>query len=132
VALNQILCSPHARAYGEHRLFPDEIVFCGFASVFVQYTDPGLRLAQSIRQETQFFMKKYQCPPRTILLENHGIIVAGRTTKAVLAGAVMAEKAAKIWVGAAALEGPNFLRQGSAQRIAERSDEQYRQRASGL
>src|SRR5262249_1291975 len=45
LAANQILCSPRARDFAERRLFPDEVVYCGPASVFVPYADPGLVLA---------------------------------------------------------------------------------------
>jgi rhamnose utilization protein RhaD (predicted bifunctional aldolase and dehydrogenase) len=129
VAVNQILCSPRAREFAAKRIFPDEIVFCGSAAVFVPYTDPGLRLAQAIRRRTEIFMRRYKQPPRVILLENHGLITLGRTPDAVLAAMVMAEKTAIIWVGAAALGGPKFLSKENIRRIAGRSDEHYRQRA---
>ncbi|HXR06877.1 MAG TPA: class II aldolase/adducin family protein, partial [Candidatus Acidoferrum sp.] len=47
-SVNQILCSPRARDFAEHRMFPDEVVCCGPASVFVPFTDPGVKLAQAI------------------------------------------------------------------------------------
>src|SRR5205823_4752606 len=49
VAVNQLLCSQYARIFAKRRLFPDEIVCCGVESVYVPYTDPGLKLAQAIR-----------------------------------------------------------------------------------
>ena len=42
IHINQILCSPRAREFATKKLFPDDIVCCGPASVFVPYTDPGL------------------------------------------------------------------------------------------
>ena len=72
--VNQILCSPRARDFAIHRMFPDEIVCCSVASVFVPYTDPGLKLAQTIRSETEAFVKKHQRQPRVILMQNHGAI----------------------------------------------------------
>ncbi len=48
-AVNGILCSPRAREFAAKRIVPDEIVCCDVESVFVPYTDPGLRLAQEIR-----------------------------------------------------------------------------------
>jgi hypothetical protein len=42
---------------------------------------------------------------------------------------LMAEKAAKIFVGAAALGGPVFFSNHNVERIAGRPDEAYRQRA---
>lgn len=132
VAVNQILCSPRAREFAEKRLFPDDIVCCGVASVFVPYTDPGLQLSVAIRDHTEAFIKKYQRQPRVILIENHGIITIGRTPESVLSAMFMSEKAAKIWVGAAALGGPNFLSPQQVERIAGRPDEHYRQRALSL
>jgi rhamnose utilization protein RhaD (predicted bifunctional aldolase and dehydrogenase) len=132
VAVNQILCSPRAAEFAAHRIFPDEIVCCGSASVFVPYTDPGLRLAQAIRDRTNEFIDRHRQIPRVILLENHGMITLGRTADAVLAAMLMAEKTASIWVGAAMLSGPKFLTPQNVARIAGRADEHYRQRALNL
>jgi len=127
--VNQILCSTRARDFADHRMFPDEIVCCGTASVFIPYTDPGLRLAKTIRHQTDEFIKKHQRQPRVILMENHGIITLGGTWQSVLSAMLMAEKAAKIFVGAAALGGPVFFSPRNVERIAGRPDEAYRQRA---
>jgi rhamnose utilization protein RhaD (predicted bifunctional aldolase and dehydrogenase) len=127
--VNQILCSPRAREFAEHRMFPDEIVCCGIASVFVPYTDPGLKLAQTIRRETEAFIKKHQRQPRVILMQNHGIITLGGTWQSVLSALLMAEKAAKVFVGAAVMGGPVFFSKENIERISGRPDEAYRQRA---
>jgi rhamnose utilization protein RhaD (predicted bifunctional aldolase and dehydrogenase) len=132
IAVNQILCSPRAREFAENRIFPDEIVCCGVASVFVPYTDPGLKLAQAIRAAATEFIGKYARAPRVILLENHGLITLGQTPQAVLAAMLMAEKAARIWVGAAALGGPKYFTEENIARIAGRPDEHYRQKALNL
>lgn len=128
-AVNQILCSPRSREFAERRMFPDEIVCCGDASVFVPYTDPGLKLSQVIRQQTEAFIKQYQRQPRVVLMENHGVIGLGATRQSVLASLLMAEKSAKIFVGAAALGGPVFFSEENVRRISSRPDEAYRQRA---
>ena len=132
VAVNQVLCSPQARAYAGKRIFPDEIVCCGSASVFVPYTDPGFRLSQEIRRRTNSFIKRHGQTPRVILIQNHGIVTLGKTPQAVLAAMLMAEKAASIWAGAAALGGPSFLSEHDVERIANRLDEHYRQKALRL
>jgi rhamnose utilization protein RhaD (predicted bifunctional aldolase and dehydrogenase) len=132
IAVNQILCSPRAREFAEKRIFPDEIVCCGAESVLVPYVDPGLVLAQVIREKTRAFIGKHGTFPRLILLENHGIIAPGKTPQAVLAALLMAEKTAQIWAGAAALGGPVFLSPENVRRIADRPDEHYRQRALKL
>src|ERR1035441_4668110 len=102
-AVNQVLCSPRARDFATHRMFPDEIVCCSVASVLIPYTDPGLKLAQTIRKETEAFIQKLGHQPRIILMQNHGTIALGASWQAVLTAMLMAEKAAKIFVGAAAL-----------------------------
>lgn len=126
--VNQILCSPRAREFAERRMFPDEIVCCGVASVFIPLTDPGLPLAKTIRQETQKYIKRYDCVPRIILMENHGVIALGSSSTSTLMAMLMVEKAAKVFVGAALLGGPNFLSDSDVANIAGRPDELYRQR----
>ncbi|MDW8344543.1 MAG: class II aldolase/adducin family protein, partial [Verrucomicrobiae bacterium] len=130
--VNQILCSPRARDFADHRMFPDEIVCCGPASVFIPYTDPGLRLSQEIRRQTEAFIQRYQRPPRIILMQNHGVIAVGKTAAAVLSSLLMVEKAARIFVGAALLGGPVFLSDANVARIDGRPDEHYRQRVLNL
>lgn len=126
--VNQILCSPRARDFSERRMFPDEVVICGATSVFVPYADPGVSLAREIRERTKAFIEKQGHPPRVILLQNHGLIVLGATPEAVLAGTLMTVKAAGIFMGAAALGGPVFLTPSHVERLANRTDEAYRQR----
>jgi rhamnose utilization protein RhaD (predicted bifunctional aldolase and dehydrogenase) len=131
-AVNSILCSPRASEFAAKRIFPDEVVCCDVASVFVPYTDPGLHLARTIRDRTNDFIKKHQRPPRVVLLENHGLITLGRTPEAVLAAMLMAEKAATVWIGAAALGGPVFLPAKTIARIAVRPDEALRRKVLKL
>ena len=126
--VNQVLCSPRARDFAERRLFPDEAVYCGSSSVFVPYTDPGLPLAREIAERTKTFVEKEGHPPRLILLQNHGIIALGSTSAAVLACILMAAKAAAIFMGAAAMGGPNFLKPEHVERVVSRPDEAHRQR----
>jgi rhamnose utilization protein RhaD (predicted bifunctional aldolase and dehydrogenase) len=132
VAVNQILCSSHAHTFAERRLFPDEIVCCGRASVFVPYTDPGLKLSQIIRDGVLKFTEKAGVTPRVILLESHGIITLGASPEAVKAAMYMADKAARVFIGAAASGVPRFLEPDQVDRIANRIDEHYRQRALKL
>ena len=133
IAVNQLLCSRHARMFARRRLFPDEIVCCGVESVFVPYTDPGLRLAQAIRAAVVAYIRRLARPPRVILLENHGFIALGATPEAVLAATLMGVKAAEIFAGAAAISGtPRFLTPAQVVRIAGRPDEHYRQKVLGL
>ncbi|MEO6992209.1 MAG: class II aldolase/adducin family protein, partial [Lacunisphaera sp.] len=133
VTVNQVLCSKHARTFAKRRTFPDEIVCCGVESVFVPYTDPGLKLAQAIQRAVVAYIKRLSRAPRVILLENHGFIALGATPESVLASTLMGAKAAEIFVGAAAIGGsPRFLTAAQVTRVAGRPDEHYRQKALGL
>ena len=132
IAVNQILCSPRAREFAEKRACPDEIVMCGIESVFVPYAEPGLELSQAIRREVVSFVKRTGRDPKIILLQNHGIIAVGSSSKAVLGSLLMAEKAAEIFIGAAVLGGPVFLTAAQCERIAGRPDEHYRQKMLGM
>ena len=133
VSVNQLLCSEHARTFARRRTFPDEIVCCGVESVFVPYTDPGLKLAQAIQRAVVTYIQRLSRQPRVILLENHGFIALGATPESVLASTLMGAKAAEIFSGAAAIGGsPRFLTPAQVMRIAGRPDEHYRQKALGL
>lgn len=131
-AVNQLLCSKHARTFAQRRICPDEVVCCGPESVFVAYADPGLKLAQAIRAAVRAYLKRRARVPRVILLENHGLIALGATPESVLAATQMGVKAAEIFAGAAALGGPRFLTAAQVARIAGRPDEHHRQKMLGL
>lgn len=132
VGVNALGCSPRAGEFAARRLFPDEVVCCGAQSVLVPYTDPGVPLARRIRAEVEAFRAKFGQIPRLILLQNHGMIALGNTPDAVLATTLMAEKAAQIWVGAAALGGPTFLSDEQVEYIAGWNAEAYRQKVLNL
>jgi ribulose-5-phosphate 4-epimerase/fuculose-1-phosphate aldolase len=100
--------------------------------VLVPYTDPGVHLARAIASGVKDFISRHGEPPRIILLQNHGIIGLGGSPAGVMASLMMAEKAAKIFVGAAALGGPVFLTPENVARISGRSDEHYRRKVLKL
>jgi rhamnose utilization protein RhaD (predicted bifunctional aldolase and dehydrogenase) len=130
VAVNSILCGGDdpARRFASERIFPDEIVCCGAKSVLVPYVDPGTILAQKIREETDKFIMAENRPPRLVLLQNHGLVALGATAGSVLAATLMAEKAARIFLGASAIGGTTPLSPQNVARIDSRPDEHYRQK----
>jgi rhamnose utilization protein RhaD (predicted bifunctional aldolase and dehydrogenase) len=133
VAVNKVLCSGGARAFASRRLFPDEVVCCGTESVFVPYTDPGLRLAQAIRRSVSAHIRRLAEVPKVILLQNHGFIALGSTQESVLAATLMGAKAAEIFAGASGIgRRPHFLTRAQVLRIAGRPDEHYRRRILGI
>lgn len=131
-AVNALLASPHAENFAVKRLFPDQIVCCGARSVLVPYVHPGVPLALAIRDGVQEHIAAFGETPRLVLLRNHGLIALGKTPQAVLAGTLMAEKAARVFLGAASVGGPTFMDDENVARIAGWNAEHYRQKVLGL
>jgi rhamnose utilization protein RhaD (predicted bifunctional aldolase and dehydrogenase) len=132
-AVNKLLCTRHGRTFARRRLFPDEAVCCGIESVYVPYTEPGLKLAQAMQRAVVAYIKRLARPPRVILLESHGFIGLGATPEAVLTSTLMGVKVADIFAGAVATGAPlRFLSAAQIARITGRPDEHYRQKVLGL
>lgn len=130
--VNAVLCSQAVEKAIAGRLFPDEIVYCGPASVYIPYTDPGLPLARRVHQEIARYIEEYGQAPKVILMQNHGLIALGRTASEVENITAMAVKAARVLLGTYALGGPNFLTQNDIDRIHTRPDEHYRRKVWGI
>ena len=112
----------------KQRLFPDEVVCCGPATAFVPYTDPGLPLARAIRTSVESFVAAYNMVPKTIWLQNHGLIALGKTSRDVESATMMSVKSARAWIGAMSIGRPlRPLTQENIDRIHTRPDEHYRQ-----
>lgn len=127
VAVNAILCSQRAEELIAGRLFPDEIVVCGIAPLWVPYTDPGLPLARELRRRVEAYVGQYGTLPKVILMQNHGLITPAETPQKVIAATAMYVKTAKILLGTMAAGGPRFLEPHHVERIYTRPDEAYRQ-----
>ena len=126
-AVSALMCSRHAEQFALRRVVPDQVVYTGPSSVIVPYVDPGIVLARHIREAVRTYRSATGHVPKTILLKNHGIIALGGTAQEVAAALSMAEKAARIYIDAAALGPPIFMEAWEVERIAGRSDEHYRQ-----
>jgi len=124
-AVNALTCSVAFEACAG-RLFPDEVVLCGPASLRVPYTDPGLPLARAVQSRLAGYLEQYGEPPRVILLQNHGLFALGKSAREVAAITAMAVKAARVLLGTYAAGGPHFLSPQAVARIHTRPDEAYR------
>lgn len=131
IAVNSILCSERSREAVSGRLFPDEIVCCGPAVCYVEYTDPGIPLARALRNQVEAYIDEQDMPPKVILMESHGFIALGKSPRDVETITSMYVKAARILIGTYALGGPRFLSPENVSRIHTRPDEHYRQRLIG-
>jgi rhamnose utilization protein RhaD (predicted bifunctional aldolase and dehydrogenase) len=131
-AVNALTCS----MLGEElacggRLTAEDVVFCGAAACWVPYTDPGIGLARAVRTSVEAFREAQGELPRTILVQNHGLIVPGRTPQEVLTSSQMAVKSVKVLLGTMAFGGPHFLPCEELDRLTTRPDEAIRLRHSG-
>jgi rhamnose utilization protein RhaD (predicted bifunctional aldolase and dehydrogenase) len=129
--INSLTCSRMFHEVLAGRLFPDEVVVCGPAAVLVAYTDPGLPLARAVHAALRGCMDDHGGPPKTVHLQNHGLIALGATAREVENITAMAVKSARILLGALAAGGPNFLPASQVQRLHNRADEHYRRRIIG-
>ena len=125
-AVNSILCSNKAEEAFSGSLFPDQIVYCGPAPLYIPYTDPGLPLAKKVRQEISSYLDQWGQTPKILLMQNHGLIALGKTALEVEHITAMAVKAARVILGAYAVGDPHFLSQDNVDRIYSRPDEKYR------
>jgi rhamnose utilization protein RhaD (predicted bifunctional aldolase and dehydrogenase) len=130
--VNAILCSKKSVEAYSGSLFPDQIVYCGPAPVYVPYTDPGLPLALRVKQEIEKYIAKRDITPKVVLMENHGLFALGATTEEVEHITNMSIKAARVILGTYALGGPRFLSEKNVNRIYSRPDEKYRKQVWGI
>jgi rhamnose utilization protein RhaD (predicted bifunctional aldolase and dehydrogenase) len=131
IAVNSITCSQSWRELLSGRIFPDEVVVCGPAPALVEYVDPGLRLAVEVGRALESHLAAHGSPPKTVYLQNHGLIALGATPREVENITAMAVKSARILLGTLAAGGPNFLPPSQIERLHSRTDEHYRQRIIG-
>jgi len=127
-AINALTCSVGFEAAVSGRLFPDEVVYCGLAPAIVPYTDPGLPLARKVREVIARYLDDHGEPPKVILMQNHGLIVLGRTAQEVENITAMAVKTARVLLGTYAVGGPRYLTAQAVERIHTRPDELYRRK----
>ncbi|MGO4681454.1 class II aldolase/adducin family protein [Microbacterium sp. 2MCAF23] len=124
--VNAVLCSAGASLIAEGSLFPDQIVVLGPRPLFVPYTDPGLALARRVRA---MLAQRVDDVPRAVYLQNHGMFALGATADEVIRVTEMADKVARILLGAASFGGHRFLSDADVVRIDSRPDERHRRAA---
>ncbi len=123
ISVNAITCSAAWRELTKGRLFPDEIVCCGIAPAYINYTDPGVALGRTIRDVVNNYIAEYGERPKSILMQNHGLIAIGSTVSEVKSITAMWDKTAKVLAGTFNFGGPNYMAQESVDRIHTRPDE---------
>lgn len=122
----KILCSSMANKFSIVRLFPDQVVFNGKISCVIPYAHPGECLMTQIEKHVENFLKKENFFPKLILLENHGIICTGSTTKECIIQSEICEKAAEVFIGSINLGMLNTLSDESIEKIKVDKNEIYR------
>ena len=128
ITVNAITCSQGWRDFTRGRLFPDEIVCCGVAPAYIDYTDPGVPLGRAIRNSVSSYIVKHNGWPKSILMQNHGLIAIGGTASEVMSITAMWDKTARVLAGTLHFGGPNFMSPESVSRIHTRPDELERKK----
>ena len=123
---NKILCSERIFSFAKRRLFPDQIVRNGARSCVVPYATPGKPLRKSIEESIITFMGSEGYFPKLILLQNHGIITAGTSSKDCIASTLMCEKSAEVYIGSRAMGGITYLTKEQIAEVDKSPDEKYR------
>ncbi|RPJ50594.1 MAG: class II aldolase [Chloroflexi bacterium] len=131
-AVNAVLCARDCQQVLEGRLFPDHIVYCGKVPAFVPYIEPGLPLAKLVAHILEKHLDAYGEAPKTIFLQNHGLIVLGKSPSEVESITAMTVKSCRVLLGTAAFGGPRFLTEEDVARIHTHPGEQYRRRLAGF
>lgn len=126
ISVNSILCTKNWKTATTGRVFPDEIVCCGIAPAYVEYTDPGVILARKVKESVEDYIKEYGTRPKAILMQNHGLIAIGDTAKEVESITLMWDKTAKVLAGTFQFGGPNYMSAQQVDRICTRPDEAQR------
>lgn len=127
-AVNSVLCSDRAGVLSEGAIFPDQIVVLGRHPLHIPYADVGLPLAHALRDGLREHMRRVGAPPRTIYLQNHGLVALGGSASGVEQVTTMAAKHARIVAGVLAAGEPVYLTEEQADSLDTRSDEEYRRR----
>jgi rhamnose utilization protein RhaD (predicted bifunctional aldolase and dehydrogenase) len=123
IAAGGLLCGQRSRELFSGALFPDQIVVLGPTYVYVPYMDPGLPLARAVSEAINDFIAKEQRVPKVILMENHGVIALGGSTREALNITQMLVKTCKIISGTLIAGGPRYLSPANVDRIDRRPDE---------
>ena len=128
-AVLALLCSGHGELLARRRYFPDHIVMLGEEDCLIPYIDPGLELAREVRRRIRDWIAQHGEPPRTVLVEHHGVFALGRSRHEALERTLMLVKVARLMIPTLRDGGPIPLTDGQVARIAGREDEAYRRTA---
>ena len=127
-SVNSVLCSDRAQALSAGAIFPDQIVVLGRYPLHIPYADVGLPLAHALRDGLQEHKERVRATPKTIYLQNHGLVALAQSASGVEQVTTMAAKHARIMMGVLAVGQPVYLTAEQADRLDTRSDEEYRRR----
>jgi rhamnose utilization protein RhaD (predicted bifunctional aldolase and dehydrogenase) len=127
-SVNSVLCSNRALALSRGAIFPDQIVVLGRFPLHVPYADVGLPLAHALRNGLREHKRRVGAAPKTVYLQNHGLVALGVSAGGVDQVTTMAAKHARIMAGVLAAGEPVYLTEEQADRLDTRSDEEYRRR----
>ena len=131
-AVNAVTCSNGWEEALRGRLFPDHIVFCGAVPALIPYIEFGLPLARLVKRTLETYLDQHGRSPKTIFLQNHGLIALGKTAAEVESITAMTVKSCRVLLGTAAFGGPHFLSQVEVDAIDTHPSELFRRKQAGF
>ena len=117
-ALNMLTCSKSFPENLKGRVSPIEVLLLGKESIFIRYMDPGVRLGMEVKKKLDIFLDRQGERPKSIYMQNHGFVALGHTAIEVEDITAMADKTAKIRLGALLAGGINTLSDDIVEDIA--------------
>lgn len=121
-----VLCTEYTAGFVNRRLFPDQVVFNGPKTCLVPYAKPGEELTELVKLYVNSFIKREGYFPKLILLQNHGVIACGSSTKECSIITDICEKAAEIYARSLSIGSTCFLSHLQVSSLVEDKKEKYR------
>jgi len=109
VAIDQITASPRARQFADRRTVHSEVIALGSSLLLVNYAEPGIPLMREIEKKMVLWRDRHKSVPRTILIQNHGVVMLGEDAASLWRNVQGLLKYAEVFIGASLLGGPVFL-----------------------
>jgi NAD(P)-dependent dehydrogenase (short-subunit alcohol dehydrogenase family)/rhamnose utilization protein RhaD (predicted bifunctional aldolase and dehydrogenase) len=91
--INGLACSRHGRE--------EAVEMFGERLLWVPTVNPGFQLAATVKQEMEAYRKKHGRSPDLVILQNHGLVIAGSTLEEVRARSASALEAIRARIAAA-------------------------------
>lgn len=116
-----LTCSANFETAVDGRLIPPEVGWCGISSLAIPYRASGPRLANAVRRRLNAYLDNYGEAPKTVFLQNQGMLVLAESPTQLENIVAMTVKAAQILIGTYAMGGPRFLTTAQVREVRQQN-----------